>query len=42
MSDPVRQLKITPETVEGYTLSQKLGQGSTGTVFKAKRHADQQ
>ncbi len=39
MSD-ARQVKITPETVEGFTLKQPLGQGSTGSVFKAKRHSD--
>lgn len=39
MSDNVKQLKITPETVEGYRLVDKLGQGSTGTVFKAKKLA---
>ncbi|MBI2923741.1 MAG: serine/threonine protein kinase [Planctomycetes bacterium] len=39
MGDQVRQLKITPDTVEGYRLVQKLGQGSTGTVFKAKKLA---
>ena len=37
VSDSVRQLKITPETVDGFTLKQRLGQGSTGTVFKANR-----
>jgi len=39
VSDQVRQHKITPETVTGYTLTHKLGQGSTGTVFKAKKIA---
>ncbi|NUN49342.1 MAG: serine/threonine protein kinase, partial [Candidatus Brocadiae bacterium] len=40
MSDEIRQLKITPDTVEGFKLLQKLGQGSTGTVFKARRLSD--
>ncbi|MCE9582883.1 MAG: protein kinase, partial [Planctomycetes bacterium] len=40
MSDSVRQLKITPDTVEGYSLTQRLGEGTTGTVFKAKRLSD--
>ncbi len=39
MSD-ARQVKITPETVEGFSLKQPLGQGSTGSVFKAKRLSD--
>lgn len=41
MSD-ARQVKITPETVEGFTLVQPLGQGATGSVFKAKRISDGQ
>ncbi|MEK7467245.1 MAG: serine/threonine-protein kinase [Planctomycetota bacterium] len=40
MSDAAKQVKISPDTVEGYTLQQPLGQGSTGSVFKAKRTSD--
>ncbi|KAF0241654.1 MAG: serine/threonine protein [Planctomycetota bacterium] len=40
MSDASKQVKISPDTVEGYSLKQPLGQGSTGSVFKAKRLSD--